>query len=448
MPALSQLPLLTLLSFAVLLQLVSQRPLSAANSEALRSAENQYADLERLYYHLHTHPELSFHEEATSQRLIKELRPLGFKITTNVGGHGFVAVMSNGEGPTLLLRTDLDALPVTEETGLPYASETRTVNEHGVEVGVMHACGHDVHMTVFVGTAQALARSRDRWSGTVVMIGQPAEEKGAGARAMLEDGLFERFPRPDYCLALHVNAGMPAGTIGYVPGYALANVESVDILLRGIGGHGAWPHATKDPIVLAAQTIMALQTIVSREIPPTEAAVVTVGSIHGGTKHNIIPNEVKLQLTLRSYTDEVRNQTLSSIRRIVSGLALASGVPEDKLPVVTTQDLYTPSTYNDPALTQRLAKNFQETLGPDRVLEMEPVMGGEDFGRYGRTQEKIPICIFWLGSVDPKVISAAEAQGEALPSLHSSRYYPLPKPTIVTGVATMTEAAINLLNRN
>lgn len=433
--------LLTLLAAAMIARS------SAIAADAVASlAEERTARLESVYQHLHSHPELSFHEAETSRYLSTRLQALGYTVTSNVGGHGFVAVLKNGSGPTLLIRTDLDALPVTEETGLPYASRVKTKNDEGTEVGVMHACGHDMHMTVFLGTAELLAELKASWNGTLVMIGQAAEEKGAGAKAMIDDGLFERFPLPDYCLALHVNAGMPAGTLGYVPGYALANVESVDITLKGVGGHGAWPHATKDPVVLAAQTVMALQTIVSREIPPTEAAVVTVGSIHGGTKHNIIPNEVKLQLTLRSYTDEVREQTVSSIRRIVQGLALAAGVPEDKLPIVDTSDQFTPSTYNDPALTERLAKAFIETFGQERVRQMDPVMGGEDFGRYGRTEHKLPICIFWLGSAPPEVLKVAAERGETPPSLHSSRFYPLPKPTITTGVTAMTQAALTILN--
>ncbi len=407
--------------------------------------QDNYEELEALYQHLHSHPELSFHEAQTADRLISELSPLGFEITEKVGGHGFVAVKRNGSGPTLLLRTDLDALPVTEDTPLPYASTVRTKNDEGLEVGVMHACGHDVHMTVFVGAARLLASLEETWKGTLVMIGQPAEEKGAGARAMLEDGLFERFPLPDYCVALHVNAALPAGSLGYVPGYALANVESVDILMRGVGGHGAWPHTTKDPIVLAAQTVMALQTIVSREIAPTDAAVVTVGSIHGGTKHNIIPDEVKLQLTLRSYTDEVRNQTIDSIKRIVHGLALAAGVPEDQLPIVNRSDQFTPSTYNDPELTSRIARVFKREFSETKVKQMDPVMGGEDFGRYGRTKHQVPISIFWLGAAPVHVLSKADRDGVPPPSLHSSQFYPEPEPTLKAGVKAMTSAALELL---
>ena len=418
----------------------------AAQDGAWREVlEQDYPYLEALYKHLHANPELSFHEQNTAARLADELRQVGFEVTTGVGGHGLVGVLRNGDGPTLMIRTDLDALPVEENTGVPYASKVKTTDEQGKEVGVMHACGHDVHMTVFTGTARLLSRLRDRWRGTLVLIGQPAEERGAGARAMLADGLFTRFPRPDFAIALHVNAGMPAGTIAYHKGYALANVDAVDILVRGVGGHGAYPHTTKDPVVLAAQIVLALQTIVSREIKPIEPAVVTVGSIHGGTKHNIIPDEVRLQLTLRSYSDEVREQTIAAIKRICHGLAVAAGVPEDRLPVVTVQDEYTPATYNDPDLTERLAQAWKAVLGADRVRETEAVMGGEDFGQYGRVDPRVPISLFWLGAVEPQRYEASRKSGEPLPSLHSSQFAPLPEPTIKTGVTAMTAAALELL---
>jgi len=288
--------------------------------------------LDALYKHLHSHPEISFQEENTAKRIADELTKSGFEVTQKVGGHGVVGVLRNGAGPTILLRTDLDALPVKEQTDLAYASKVRTRDDKGNEVDVMHACGHDIHMTVFVGTARLLAQQvKDKWQGTLVMIGQPAEERVGGAKAMIADGLFTRFPKPDFCLALHVDATLPAGTVGYVEGYAMANVDSMDIIIRGAGGHGAWPHTTKDPIVLAAQTILALQTIVSRETEPIEPAVVTVGSIHGGTKYNIIPDDVRLQLTLRSYSEQVRTNTISSIKRITRGLALAAGVPEARV---------------------------------------------------------------------------------------------------------------------
>ncbi len=402
--------------------------------------------LKSLYVHLHTHPELSFHEVETSKKIAAELRKLGFDVTEHVGGYGVVGVFKNGAGPTVMVRTDLDALPVEEQTGLPYASKVKTKDDQGNEVSVMHACGHDMHMTVFTGTARALIKLKDHWKGTLVMIGQPAEEKGGGARAMIADGLFERFPRPDYALALHVNSSMAAGTVGYREGYALANVDAVDIVIRGAGGHGAYPHTTKDPVVLAAETVMALQTIVSREIAPIEPAVVTVGSIHGGTKHNIIPDEVRLQLTLRSYSDKVREQTIAAIRRITRGLAIAAGVPEDRMPIVTVGDEYTPATYNDPDLTLRVAKVFKSVLGEQNVIHTEPVMGGEDFGRYGRVEPKIPICIFWLGAVAPEKVEEARKTGKSLPSLHSSLFAPVPEPTIRTGVKAMTSAVLDLLS--
>ncbi len=408
-------------------------------------ADQEYSYLDNLYKYLHANPELSFHEVNTSKKIAGELKALGFEVTERVGGYGVVGVLRNGNGPTVMVRTDLDALPVKEQTGLPYASKVITKDDAGNDVYVMHACGHDVHMTVFIGTARLLTQLKDRWQGTLVMIGQPAEEKGGGAKAMIADGLFERFPRPDYALALHVNASLPAGTVAYREGYALANVDAVDITIYGAGGHGAYPHRTKDPIVLAAQTIMALQTIVSREIAPIEPAVVTVGSIHGGTKHNIIPDEVRLQLTLRSYSDAVREQTIAAIRRITRGLAIAAGIPEDRMPVVTVADEYTPATYNDPELTLKLAEVFKEVLGADNVIHHEPVMGGEDFGRYGRVEPKIPISIFWLGTVDPQKFEESRKSGTPLPSLHSSLYAPVPEPTIKTGIKAMTSAVLSLM---
>lgn len=408
---------------------------------------NEYASLEKLYKHLHTNPELSFHEQKTAAKITQELKKLGFEVTKKVGGYGLVGMMKNGIGPTVLVRTDLDALPVEEKTGLDYASQLLVKDDEGNEMNVMHACGHDVHMTVFVGTARMLSQLKDQWRGTLVMIGQPAEERGAGAKAMLTDGLFINFPRPDYCLALHVNASMAAGKVGYCEGYALANVDAVDVYIRGVGGHGAYPHTTKDPIVIAAQVVLALQTIVSRQIKPIEPAVVTVGSIHGGTKHNIISDEVHLQLTLRSYSDKVRNQTIAAIERITKGIAVAAGIPEEKMPIVKVQDEYTPATYNDPGLTQRTAKIFRAALGNESVMEVEPVMGGEDFGRYGRVEPKIPISMFWLGTVEPEKIEESLQQGTTLPSLHSSLFAPVPKPTIKTGVKAMTAVVLDLLSK-
>lgn len=410
-----------------------------------RDVAADYAELEAFYKHLHQHPELSFYEYQTAARLATELRKLGFEVTEKVGGTGVVGVLRNGEGPVVLVRTDMDALPVEEATGLPYASTVRTRDEAGNEVGVMHACGHDIHMTVWLGAARALARHRDRWSGTLVFIGQPAEERGGGAKAMLADGLYERFPYPDYGLALHVSSNLPAGTLGYCPGYAMANVDMVDITVHGRGGHGAYPHTTIDPVVLSARIIMALQTIVSREISPIDPAVLTVGAIHGGTKGNVIPDDVHLQLTLRSYKEEVRQALIDKIKRICRGEAISAGLPEDLMPEIELRPEHTPALYNDPELTQRVVSVFRNTFGDERVVPLEPEMVGEDFARYGLTEPRVPIFMFRLGAADPELVEAA-ARGEAvLPSLHSARFAPVPEPAIKTGVTAMTEAILHLL---
>jgi amidohydrolase len=430
------------------LALFAHSAMAAPLTDSVRSRINDtYPQLEALYKHLHAHPELSYQEEKTAARIADELRQAGFEVTGKVGGHGIVGVLRNGNGPTVLVRTDLDALPVKEETGLPYASQIRTKDDKGNEVSVMHACGHDMHMTVFSGTARVLASIKDQWKGTLVMIGQPAEERVGGAKAMLADGLFTRFPKPDYCLALHVNSQLPAGSVGATEGYMLANVDGLNVTIRGVGGHGAWPHTTKDPIVLAAQTILAIQTIVSRETQPGDPAVVTVGSIHGGTKHNIIPDEVTLQLTLRSYSDEVRAHSVAAVKRIAKGLAQAAGVPENRLPVVTLENESSSATYNDPALTQRMVKAFQSWLGEQNTTREKPVMGAEDFGLYGRTDHKIPICMFWLGSADPKRVEESKRTGQPLPSLHSNAYHPVPEPTIKTGVTAMAAAVLELVGK-
>jgi hippurate hydrolase len=408
----------------------------------------EYPSLETLYKDLHGKPELSLMEERTAGVVARELRTAGFEVTERVGGFGVVGVLKNGSGPTLLIRTDLDGLPVEEETGLPYASKSRVKDLAGREVATMHACGHDIHMTVFAGTARILASMKDRWSGTLVLIGQPAEERGIGARAMLADGLFQKFPKPDFALALHDSATMPAGTVGTIEGFMLANVDSVDITVRGVGGHGAYPHTTKDPIVLAARIVLALQTIVSRETRPVDPAVVTVGSIQGGTKHNIIPDEVKLQLTLRSYSDRVREHTLEAVKRICRGEAIAAGMPEDRMPIVTlAEGEFTPATFNDPALTRRVRGALITWLGAEKVTIVEAEMGGEDFSRYGRTAERVPICMFRLGAVAPAAVAESQRTGAPLPSLHSNKFAPVPEPTIKTGITAMTAAAFDLLGR-
>jgi len=403
-------------------------------------------DLLRLYEQLHANPELSLREERTSARIAEELSRLGFAVTQRVGGYGVVGVLRNGAGPVVLVRTDMDALPVTEGTGLPYASTVRARDEQGREVGVMHACGHDAHMTVFLGTARVLAAVRDRWHGTLVMIGQPAEERGLGAKGMLDDGLFSRFPRPDFCVAEHVTPSLAAGQVGVVEGYAFANVDSVDVTIRGLGGHGASPSKTKDPVVMAAQFVNALQTIVSRRIDPVDPAVVTVGSIHGGTAYNIIPDEVRLQLTVRSYAPEVRRQIIEEIERIARGVAESAGVPADRMPTVKLAEGFTPALYNDPALTRRLAAALRQALGEANVVVLKPEMVGEDFAAYGLADPRIPICMFRLGTSDPEAIRAGE-HGGPLPGLHSSRYAPVPGPTIRTGVTAMSTAVLDLLGQ-
>ena len=414
----------------------------APDAPALRELDRIYPELDALYMDLHRNPELSKQEAKTAAKMVARLKALGFEVTSGVGGHGVVGILRNGSGPTVMLRTDLDGLPVEEKTGVPYASKATAVNAAGETVRVMHACGHDIHMTSWIGAATLLAGAKDRWRGTLMMVGQPAEEGGAGALTMLKDGLFTRFPKPDFAFAIHDNADLPSGKVLFVPGYALANVDAVDITIFGKGGHGAYPHTTVDPIVIAARTVVALQTIVGRENNPLDPAVVTVGSIHGGTKHNIIPDEVKLQLTVRSYKDDVRRRLLAAIDRIAKAEAAAAGAP--KPPEVTATE-GTPATLNEPALTRRVAAALGRDLGTENVQEGSPVMGGEDFSEYGRAG--VPATIFWVGAVDPKKYEAAKAAGTALPSLHSPLFAPDRERTLRTGVSTMTLAALELLGK-
>lgn len=419
-----------------------------AKADALKQAVTEdYGYLESLYQHLHANPELSFKEEQTAARLVKEMKELGFTVTEKVGGHGFVSVLQNGDGPTVMVRTDLDALPVEERTGLPYASKIKSVEQTGQEVSVMHACGHDVHMTVWTGTARRLVALKDQWQGTLVMIGQPAEERGAGAAAMLKDGLFERFPRPDYNLAWHVNPSLAAGMVSYKPEFSYANVDSVDIHVKGIGGHGAYPHTTKDPVVIGSQIVLALQTIASREIAAQVPVVVTVGAFNAGAKHNVISDGAHLQLTVRTYSDETRNKVLSAIERIAHNTARVAGLPEDMLPEVILKDEYTPAGYNNPELTERIATLLKENLGEEKVVLGQAVMGGEDFARYGRAEPRIPSLMLSLGSVSADKYAAFLKGDLRLPSLHSSVYAPDPEPTISTGVYAMTLAVLDLMGK-
>jgi amidohydrolase len=421
-------------------------------------------NLVALYRTLHESPELSFKEVSTSALLANELKTLGFVVTTglgdawvkekavrdhgevrpDVGGYGVVGVLENGPGPVILVRTDMDALPVPENTGFAFASKVLSQTWTGVDSPVMHACGHDIHMTVWVGTARRLVAEKDKWSGTLVMIAQPAEEIGLGAEAMLADGLYARFPKPDYNIALHVSAGAPAGTINYSSGYALANVDSVDIKVKGIGGHGAYPHTTVDPVLVGSHIVVALQSLVSRNTNPLDSAVVTVGSFKAGAKHNIIPDEAELLITVRSYEDKTRQMLLDGIKRIAEGQAAAFGAPA---PEITVESDYTPATYNDPDLTTRAMTAISAELGAANVRAVPPVMGGEDFSQYGRTEEKIPGLIFWLGAVSPDKYAASQIDGMPLPSLHSALFAPDYDPAIATGVDAMTAAVEALFQK-
>lgn len=420
-------------------------PVLAADVASLTKQE--LPSLVALYKELHANPELSLNEVETAARVAKELREIGLEVTEKVGGHGIVGVLKNGDGPVILVRTDLDALPVKEQTGAPYASTKVVKDDLGREVNVMHACGHDIHMTSFIGTARVLSKLRDQWHGTIVMIGQPAEERVLGARLMLRAGLFSKFPKPDKAVALHCSSDMAHGQIGIVEGYALANVDTVEIVVKGVGGHGSMPHLSKDPIVLAAQIVLALQTIVSREVRPGDPAVVTVGSIHGGTKSNIISDEVRLQLTLRSYKTETRQHLIDSIKRIVKAQAESAGMPADKMPEVLVSDDQAPALYNQPALCADVRQLIEPVIGAENVITREPVMGAEDFAEYGLTKEKVPLCMFWLGTQPPSVVAEAKAKGTTLPSLHSPYFKPVPEPTIETGVKVMSSAVLGLMKK-
>ena len=399
-----------------------------------------------LYKYLHENPELSWQEYKTSDLLAEKMEELGFSVTKGFAKTGVVSIYKNGKGPVLMIRADMDGLPVQEKTGLKYASKVRSLYTDKSEVYVMHACGHDVHMAVAIGTAKELLRNKNKWSGTLMVIFQPAEERGQGSARMLEEGLFEKFPRPDYNLALHVGSTLPAGTVAYHKGYAMANVDMADITIFGVGGHGAYPHTAKDPIVLASKIVLALQTIVSREIDPLNPAVVTVGSIHGGFKHNIISDEVKLQLTLRSYTDEVREKIISKIKRIIRGEAISMGIPEDKMPTLKLRDEFTPALYNTPEFVEIVIKHIKNSIGENNVFETPPVMGGEDFGRFGRVEPKIPTFLFWIGG--PSLLDWEKSEkGEiSIPGNHSPLFAPDPEPTLKTGVSAMTAAAIGVFN--
>ena len=434
-------------AIAVAISAIASVPASA---DTLKDAiAKDMPSLMEIYKDLHQNPELSFQEFRTAKKLADEARRLGFTVTEKVGKTGVVAVLKNGSGPTVMLRADMDGLPVDEQTGLSYSSKTRGTSKAGVETGIMHACGHDTHMTGWVAAARQLTANKDKWSGTLVMILQPAEEIGAGAKAMLEDGLYSRFPKPDYVIGFHDAAQFPAGMIGYSSGYALANVDSVDIKVKGVGGHGAYPHTTKDPIVVASRIVGTLQTLVSRELDPQDAAVITVGSFHAGAKHNIISNEATLLLTVRSYSDETRAKLLNGIKRIAKAEAIAAGMPEDRMPEVKiAEDEFTPATYNTPKLTAKMAALFEDRFGKARVMETKPVMGGEDFSQFYRAdKENVQSLIFWVGGVPQAEYEAAKKNGTGLPSLHSPFWAPDAEKVIATGGEAMASAAMKLMEK-
>lgn len=416
------------------------------------SVEQQLPSLTATYKQLHRSPELSHHEEKTSAFLAGELRKLGYAVTEHVGKYqdgsqafGIVAIMQNSAGPRLLIRTEMDALPVEEKTGLDYASTVRSTNAQGQDVGVMHACGHDIHMTVLLGTAREMAARKSQWHGTLVLIGQPSEETIDGARAMLADGLYERFGRPDFVLSEHDDSMYAAGNIALKGGPLFASSTSIDVTMRGIGSHGSAPQVGKDPILMAAEFIVLAQSIVARQIDPQQPAVLTVGMIHGGTKRNIIPDDVTMGLTLRTYSDKVRDQIIADVRRTAEGIAIGYGVPQDRMPVVTvSQTEITPVTANDPALTDRMHKVAIAALGADHVDVAGSVMGSEDVGLFS-LDGKIPAMMFRLGAADPAKLAQSRETGVALPGPHSPLFAPVYEPTIRTGVTAMTEMALNLL---
>jgi len=444
-------------SLLVLLLSMRIAPLILAQQTPQSLADAELPSVVGIYKGLHSHPELSGYEEQTAALVAKELRAAGCQVTEHLGkyedskhkAYGVVGVMKNGDGPTVLVRADMDALPVEEETGLPYASKVVAKNDEGKDVHVMHACGHDTHMAAFIGTARVLGKLKDQWHGTIVFVAQPAEEIGTGARALLRDGLYDRFGKPNFALGFHDKADIQAGHIGVTERHTMANVDSVDVTVRGIGGHGGYPHKTKDPVVLAAEIINAWQTIVSRETSPLDPVVITVGSIHGGTKHNIIPNEVKMQLTVRTYKPQVRERVLAAIDRIAKGCAAAAGIPSDLAPVVSvSKDLVTVSTYNNPELTKRLVDVWKKSLGDENVEIVDPTMGGDDFSEYSLPDHSIPAVYFHFGAVEPAKVAEYKKTGKELPTLHSSKFAPVPEPSIRTAIIGMTTAVLDLMKKS
>ncbi|WP_369025381.1 M20 family metallopeptidase [Qipengyuania sp. RANM35] len=434
---------------AALVALAMAATAAPASADDLRTAiAADMPSLMEIYRDLHQHPELSFQEVRSAKVMADAARKAGFKVTEGVGRTGIVAVLENGPGPTVMIRADMDALPVVEQTGLPFASKQRGIPPSGGETGIMHACGHDTHMTAWIATARQMAARKGEWSGTLVMIGQPAEETGEGAKAMLDDGLYTRFPKPDYALAFHDMSGVPAGMIAYASGPAMANVDSVDIYVKGVGGHGAAPHTTKDPIVLASAIVMRLQTLISRENNPIEPAVVTVGSFHAGSRYNIISDSAHLQLTVRSFTDEQRARLIDGIKRIVAGEAMASGVPENLMPEVKFGEGFTPSLINEPGFTAQVVAPLVERFGAERVVSAPPIMPGEDFSRYRRADPaNVQSVMLWVGGERPEAIEEAAKTGATLPSLHSPFWAPDAEKVIASGAEALASTAIDLMSK-
>lgn len=452
-----------LLATAAIATLAFSPSVFAADLKSTVEADYDY--VLDLYKHFHENPELSFREEKTAARVASELKSLGFTVTERVGdkwvkakvkkdtgevlpgvgGYGVVAVMKNGDGPTVMLRGDIDALPLEEKTDLPYESKVVMEDYFGNSAPVMHACAHDSHAAILIGTARQLVEMKDKWSGTLVLIAQPAEEIGLGALAMLEDGLYKKYPKPDYVMATHTSGWDAAGTIGYTSGFALANVDSVDIKIKGVGAHGSAPHMGKDPIVIGSQIVNALQTLVSREVNPLDAGVVTVGSFRAGFKHNIIPDEATIQITVRSYKDDVRKTLLDGIQRIAKAQAQSAGLPDDLMPEIKIESDYTPATYNDPEMTARMVAAIGASIGEEKMVDRPPSMGGEDFSRFHRYDKTIPSFIFWTGGADAKQFKAAmEGKGAMPPANHSPFFAPVIEPALKIGVQSMTAGALEL----
>ena len=422
---------------------IAQDNLKAQIEGIIENIEDEHFET---YKYLHAHPEVSLMEFETAKKMASHLEGMGFEVTQNFGGNSVVGVLENGNGPVIMLRTDMDALPIKEETGLPYASTVVMEDPAGKKVPAMHACGHDMHMTVWLGTLKTMVLLKNEWSGTIIAIAQQAEEVSGGANRMIEAGLFQEFPVPDYALAYHVNPELPAGSIGYYPGPIFGGVSSVDIHVYGYGGHGAMPHTTIDPVVLASRIVLAIQTLVSREIEPVQPAVVTVGSIHGGSKHNVIPDRVDLQLTVRFFSDDVYQQIIKGLERITRGIALSAGLTEESLPEVIPLEGLTPPVANDPALVERGVLSMEKMLDANSMFEVNPSTVGEDFGKYGRTPEKVPVALFWLGGVEKEKYLDHMNNGTSLPGLHNAAFHPDFFPSFRGGVAAMSRTMIDLFN--